>query len=144
MKPLIRTMKPEDIPVLVEIERESFARPHWDAESFQQYNCMVAEIEGRIAGFIVSREIFPAVRGQAPEREILNVAVAPVYRRLGVATALLERELAQKATYYLEVRESNTAAQELYRGLGFIRIGLRPKYYEFPSEGAIVMQMKRC
>jgi len=141
---LIRTARSDDVPVLVEIEQQSFSRPHWDPDSFLKHDCLVAEVEGRIAGFLVSREIFPAVRGQPPEREILNVAVATVYRRLGVATALLERELSRNATYYLEVRESNAAAQQLYSRLGFIRIGLRPKYYEFPSEAAIVMQMKRC
>lgn len=142
MKARIRRANRNDVETLTSIEQESFARPHWDTESFLKFDCVVAEIEGRIAGFLVSREIFPSVRGQRAEREILNVAVAPAYRRLGIATILLEYACGGDATHYLEVRESNEAARRLYRKLGFVEIGRRPNYYDFPIETAIVMQMK--
>ena len=112
--------------------RNSFVSPHWDAGSFLKFDCVVAELEGRIAGFLVSREIFPSHNGIKAEREILNIAVAPVYRRMGVATLLLQHERSNNATHYLEVRESNSGAQALYRKLGFAEIGRRPEYYDFP------------
>ncbi len=46
------------------------------------------------------------------------------------------------AVHFLEVRESNTAAQALYRKLGFVEIGRRSKYYDDPEETAIVMQLR--
>ena len=139
---IVREAVADDSQVLAEIERECFAQPHWDEDSFLNYTCLVAEVQGRIAGFLVSRQILPGVRGAKPEREILNLAVTPVYRHMGIATALLKRELHSDAIHYLEVRESNVAAQKLYRKLGFIEIGRRRNYYDGPIETAIVMRMK--
>ena len=142
MTPLVRRAAEEDLDVLVEIEQECFARPHWDAVSFLKYDCIVAEVDGQIAGFLVSRQVLPAVNGARAEREILNVAVVPRFRCLGIATTLLQHELARPATHYLEVRESNAAARQLYEKIGFFEVGRRPDYYDFPIETAIVMKMK--
>jgi ribosomal-protein-alanine acetyltransferase len=138
----IRQATPSDAPALIEIERQSFPHPHWTAEGFLKHECIVADVDGEIAGFLVSRQTFAGNGHMVAEREILNLAVAPRFRRMKIATALLEHELRQKATHFLEVRESNTAAQELYRNLGFVEIGRRPNYYEFPPERAIVMKVK--
>jgi [ribosomal protein S18]-alanine N-acetyltransferase len=142
--PVIRSATPADALLLVEIERRSFPNATWDRHSFFKHTCVVAEIQDRVAGFLVSREIFPALDGTLAEREILNLAVAPSYRRLGVATALLKHELSREATHFLEVRESNVAARALYRKCGFVEVGRRAGYYEFPTETAIVMSMKKC
>lgn len=142
MTPLIRNTAPQDLAALVEIEQQSFSHPHWDTESFLRYPCVVAEWEARIVGFLVSRETFPGNRHALPEREILNLAVAIPYRRMGIATALLKQELAHRAVHFLEVRESNLVAQALYRKMGFVQVGTRPEYYESPRERALVMKMK--
>lgn len=144
MTPTIRHATADDLPALLEIERQSFASPRWSGKAFLRYTCMVAEIDGQIAGFLVSRETFSGDQEEPAEREILNLAVAPPYRRTGIATALLENELRKPGNHFLEVRESNSAAQALYRKLGFVQIGSRPEYYEKPRESAIVMQMKWC
>ena len=144
MTPLIRSATPADAPLLVEIERQSFSNPTWDLDSFFTYPCVVAEVDGTVAGFLVFREISPAVDGSPPEREILNLAVAREHRRMGLATALLNHELSSGATHFLEVRESNVAAQALYRKCGFVEIASRAAYYEYPTETAIVMTVKRC
>ena len=144
MTPLIRSATPSDAPLLLEIEQQSFSNPHWDRNSFLRYTCLVAEVDGTIAAFLVSHETFPAVDGAPPEREILNLAVAPKYRGMGIATALLKHQLSLGATHFLEVRESNLAAQSLYRKCGFVETGRRLGYYEFPHEAAIVMAVKRC
>lgn len=142
MTPLLRSCKSRDVPALLEIEAESFAGPNWSAHDFVRYDTLVAELKGAVVGFLVSRETFVGGRDGLPEREILNVAVAQQFRRQGIATLLLRHVLASRAIYFLEVRESNRAAQALYRKLGFIEIGRRPKYYAHPEETAIVMQLK--
>jgi ribosomal-protein-alanine N-acetyltransferase len=92
-------------------------------------------VDGQLAGFVVSRKIAEG------EREILNVAVHPKFRRLGVATELLKSELKRSpGAQFLEVRESNTAARQLYEQLGFKVVGARPGYYENPPETGIVMR----
>jgi [ribosomal protein S18]-alanine N-acetyltransferase len=136
----IRRAAERDLPALDGIERESFA-DHWAAKSFLDYSCVVAEIGEDIAGFLVSREIFAGSRDAPPEREILNLAVATRFRRRGIAGLLLGHELSRRAIFYLEVRESNTAARALYGKFGFREINRRTGYYRHPPETAIVMKM---
>jgi len=78
------------------------------------------------------------------ELHINNLAVAPEYRRRGVATALLGFVLneahklgVRRAT--LEVRRSNDAARHLYERFGFAAAGVRRAYYSNPVEDAIVL-----
>ena len=142
MKPLLRRATLGDIPVLLEIEHESFSNPHWKAKDFLEHECTVAVLKGRIAGFLVSRELSSGANGLRPEREILNLAVARLFRRMGIATLLLRQELNRKAVYFLEVRKSNAVAQRLYYKAGFVEVGRRRDYYQNPVEEAIVMRMK--
>jgi [ribosomal protein S18]-alanine N-acetyltransferase len=142
VNPHLRPAAKSDLAALLEIERDSFPQPHWSAEDFLKYSCTVAEVWHQLAGFIVVRETFPGDQLSRAEREILNVAIALRFRHRGVATLLLRNELRSGAIYFLEVRESNSAAQALYRKLGFIEIARRKKYYHNPTETAIVMQMK--
>jgi ribosomal-protein-alanine N-acetyltransferase len=78
------------------------------------------------------------------ELHINSLAVAERWRRLGLATRLLDAvsreaqaEGATSAT--LEVRESNRAARALYERLGFRVEGVRRDYYQTPREDAIVL-----
>ena len=138
----LRPATADDLPALLEIEQNSFADPNWLAEDFLKYRCTVAEMQGRVAGFIVIRETFSGVQEELAESEILNLAVAPAFRRLGIATALLRSTLLPRFIHFLEVRESNVSALALYRKLGFKEIGRRRAYYRHPVETAIVMQMR--
>lgn len=142
MKLALRRATPADLPDLLRIEHECFPSSPWRAEDFTADECTVALVDARVIGFLVSRQTFPAATGVLAEREILNVAVALDFRHRGIATALIENELQQRAVHFLEVRESNVAARALYRKLGFVEVGRRPKYYEFPVETAIVMKVK--
>jgi ribosomal-protein-alanine N-acetyltransferase len=140
--PHLRRAIRADVPVLLEIESVSFPHPHWTSEDFFHYPCVVVEVENRVVGFIVVRETFPGDENAPVEREILNIAIESRFRRLGLATFLLQNELRSDAIYFLEVRESNVAARALYRKLGFIEIGRREEYYVHPTETAIVMRLK--
>ena len=138
----IRKAKASDAEVLLDIEDRSFTAPNWKRADFFKYDCIVAESNGRIAGFLVSRQVFAGDAANPAQREILNLAVAPEFRRMGIATALISKVLSRGAELFLEVRESNVAAQRLYRKLGFLEVARRPKYYHHPDETAIVMNMK--
>ena len=142
MKPTLRFAREEDIPELLAIEADSFTHPRWSGPDFLKYPCTIAEMDGEIAGFLVHRETFPGNAQTRAEREILNIAVAPRFRRRGIANLLLGHELASGCSYFLEVRESNVAAQTLYRKFGFEEVGRRKKYYANPPETAIVMRVK--
>ncbi len=78
------------------------------------------------------------------EGHITTVGVAPEWHRRSIGTRLLlhlVRDVrAQGATALtLEVRVTNTGAQELYRRFGFAPAGIRKNYYADVNEDAIVM-----
>ena len=85
-------------------------------------------------------------REAAGSGEVLNLAVAPEFRRRGIGGALLEAGLAafrrRRATeVFLEVRESNRSAQSLYLARGFRPVGQRASYYRNPKEDALVLRL---
>lgn len=78
------------------------------------------------------------------ELHVNTIAVAHDLRRQGLATRLMAhvmsdalRDGARRAT--LEVRRSNTAALAVYARLGFHVTGMRPRYYSFPDEDALIL-----
>jgi ribosomal-protein-alanine N-acetyltransferase len=136
---VIRPASRDDLPDLVSIQGASLDAAHWEPGSYLAYDCQVAVVEGTVAGFLVSRRTAP------DEHEILNMAVGPSYRRRGVARGLLEHVLGASAgAWFLEVRESNIAALNLYKQFGFRETGRRGAYYENPCEAAIVMRVFSC
>jgi [ribosomal protein S18]-alanine N-acetyltransferase len=77
------------------------------------------------------------------EAHVTNIAVDPARHRTKIGSrvllALAREALASgKQHLSLEVRLSNTAAQDLYRRFGFAPAGIRKNYYE-NVEDAIVM-----
>jgi len=75
---------------------------------------------------------------------IMNLAVAPSWRRRGLARWLLGFAMRQawrsgSRRAFLEVRGSNLEALNLYEGLGFARLGVRRDYYHEPREDAVVL-----
>jgi [ribosomal protein S18]-alanine N-acetyltransferase len=99
---------------------------------------LVVEGPEGVAGYVVAHDA-------AGEGEILNLAVAPARRRQGIGRALVEEVLAVLAArgvgeVFLEVRESNAAAQALYGALGFREVGRRARYYRRPIEDAVVLR----
>jgi [ribosomal protein S18]-alanine N-acetyltransferase len=80
------------------------------------------------------------------EIHIANLAVAPEFRRLGLAKRLLTHVLFRAGTEglhsaTLEVRAGNLAAQSLYESFGFRMVGRRKKYYRDNNEDALLMQL---
>ena len=80
-------------------------------------------------GFLVGRLI-------SPDAEILNVIIHPDYRRRSKASKLIgifekEAKDAGCSRCFLEVAESNSSAKELYKALGYLKVGQRNNYYKF-------------
>lgn len=123
-----------DLAAIGRIDEASHGSARWIPHEYLAFDCVVAEVDGEVAGYLVSRAI-------AKEREILNLAVHPRFRRRGIAAALLSEELKRDAAaFFLEVREGNAAATQLYENAGFEHVGRRSRYYQNPPEGAIVMR----
>ena len=128
-----------DLDAIAAIQNASAEAAHWHVADYLEHDLLIAEEEGRVLGFLVAREVAP------DEREILNLAVAPDFRRKGVAKALLQQCLdGFSGVVILEVRESNHGALMFYKHHGFQELSRRPKYYEYPEESAIVMKFHSC
>jgi [ribosomal protein S18]-alanine N-acetyltransferase len=140
----IRSAGLADAERLVPLERRCFSDP-WSALGFGELLAgpfgfgLVAEQGRTTTGYLIGRAI-------AGEGEILNLAVAPESRRLGVGSRLLESALQLLVgrgarQVFLEVRATNTAAQALYLRRGFLELGRRRAYYRHPVEDAIVLRL---
>jgi len=132
----IRAATVDDLGAIAAIQAASPEASQWDPAGYLAYDCLVAINDDHIAGFLVSRETAPG------EREILNIAVELSERRRGVALRLIAAELERPhGQWFLEVRQSNMAALNLYKACGFQEIGSRHSYYHDPPESGIVMKL---
>ncbi|HWC95202.1 MAG TPA: ribosomal protein S18-alanine N-acetyltransferase [Candidatus Sulfopaludibacter sp.] len=137
--PIIRRGRDEDFGQIAEIQAASPEGAHWEVAGYAAYDLWVADWDNRVAGFLATRQVAEG------EGEILNLAVCPEFRRKGLGKALLTAYLEQHpGLIFLEVRESNLAARKLYKSIGFKEIGVRPAYYDDPSEAAIVLKFHSC
>jgi [ribosomal protein S18]-alanine N-acetyltransferase len=146
--PNIRPIGAERSAECAAIHAASFARP-WEETDFEQLflapgafaDGAIDAKDERLAGFVLSRIA-------ADEAEILTLAVAPEWRRRGVAASLLAPHLSGLAAngaarLFLEVDAENIAARALYAKLGFEEVGERKAYYRHAdamATGALVMR----
>jgi len=129
-----REMTEEDVPEILEIERLVYTHP-WSEGIFKDcirvgYNCWVFLDKDKI-------QAYGLVSVAVNEAHILNICVSPELQGKGLGKRMLHKlmQLAadrQGNSIFLEVRESNFIAQNLYDQEGFNRIGIRKNYY--PSE----------
>lgn len=147
VQPHLRWMIKRDLPEVVNIERDSYPSPWLEADFLHELarrDCigLVAELGDYIIGY--------AVYEFRKHRYVLtNVAVHPDYRRRGVATALINRLKAkmsttQKPKISVDLRESNLAAQLLFKSAGFSAIKIIRGYYEDTDEDAYYMEFNLC
>ena len=131
IRPSVRTMQHADVADVARIEKETYQFP-WTEGIFRDcllagYSSLVMENnEGVLAYGLMS-----LVAGEA---HILNCCVRDAHRRQGLARRLMQHLLALAVDggakqVFLEVRPSNLAALQLYRTMGFSKIGLRRAYY---------------
>jgi len=146
MKLLVRPMEARDTGQVIALEQRSGMTP-WQASHYDELMsaaasiCLVAEEApvARIVACILGRIA-------VPEMEIYKLVVDSPCRRRGLGHEMLVRSVDLGRSHgadtcFLEVRESNSAAQSFYRALGFERYGVRPAYYTGPVEAAVLMRL---
>lgn len=131
----------EHLAEIIEIEKMCFSDP-WSMRMFtnemkKEKSILLAAIcDDKVAGYAVACSVFDEVN-------IDNIAVLPQFRRHGIAKTLLEEleKIVESFTAFitLEVRESNATALALYCSSGYECVGLRKRYYNNPTEGAVLM-----
>ncbi|MGV8026158.1 MAG: ribosomal protein S18-alanine N-acetyltransferase [Anaerolineaceae bacterium] len=130
---------------ILEIENSSFNE--FDAYTLEDFKrwysydpdlCVVAEIEGRIVGCMISRIVDDRL-------DLASLAIHPAYRRRGIGSMLLTYTIAQMTKQginhiELEVRKTNAAAIAFWEKLGFVPFGSLPNFYE---DGADAYRMRK-
>ena len=140
----IKKLSEESSAAVAEIEKLCFSHPWSEATVSSEIKCGFSDFfgafcEDKLAGYIGGRTI-------CGETEIFNVAVAPEFRRKGMADALIKKfieAVREKETQviFLEVRTSNLGAISLYEKNGFVFCGIRKDYYTDPKENALLMRL---
>ncbi|KEI96732.1 30S ribosomal protein S18 [Clostridium botulinum A2B3 87] len=134
----------EHIDGVMEIDNLSFSVP-WSRNSYEtelknkftKYIVVLNEETNKVLGFAGMWLIID-------ECHITNIAVHPNYRGLGIGNILMNEiiDICKEHNLTgitLEVRESNTAAKNLYYKYGFKDSGIRKGYYADNNENALLM-----
>ena len=135
-----------DLDAIVAIEPRIFTAP-WTRESYQELipqpdiHVRVAKQGDRLVGYMLFQHV-------GREIELHTIGVEPALQRCGIGRKLVEhlvREAILRGvdSIFLQVRASNEAALGLYRGFGFVVVGVRPRYYQDNDEDALVMRWQR-
>ncbi|MGD0402922.1 MAG: ribosomal protein S18-alanine N-acetyltransferase [Candidatus Acidiferrales bacterium] len=100
----------------------------------------VGEEGSSVVGFLVARRV-------VNEIEVLNFAVSPEARGRGIGAMLLRETLTWGTEFgavqaILEVRASNSAALRFYERHHFRVVGRRARYYNEPTEDALLLSAK--
>ena len=137
---IIRAMSRSDVPTVATLERDIYPEP-WSARVFfdelghANRSYVVATVDGDILGY-------GGLMLVEADAHITTLSVAHGSRRRKLGTrillSLVERAIGRGARHLtLEVRATNTDAQQLYERFGFAPVGRRKGYYA--GEDAIVM-----
>lgn len=140
---MIVRMNESHVPQIAALEQICFSAP-WSEASVRSEcsnplsDWLVAVEDERVVGYVGSQSV-------PPEADVMNIAVAPEYRRQGIGSALIKAltELLHTKgieSLLLEVRASNDPAINLYQGFGFVQVGRRKKYYVNPTEDALILR----
>ena len=142
---MIRIVKMEEchVPGVAALEKICFHDPWSEKSIASELNnplsfWLVAVQENAVVGYVGSQTVLDA-------SDMMNVAVDPGFRRMGIAESLVDALVAalkerQSQSLTLEVRASNEPAKALYEKMGFTQVGLRKNYYRNPREDAWILR----
>lgn len=140
---VIEPMTDADVKDVLRIEQQSFST-QWPSNAFYQElhdNKLAHYYVGRIGSRLVA---YGGIWVILEDSHVTTIAVHPEFRgrKYGevMLLRLLDEAIERGASWMtLEVRESNTVAQSLYRKYGFTTVSTRKGYYSDNNENALVM-----
>ena len=140
----IRKASVDDLKQIYLIEKDVFINDHWTFEMVEKelknlssQTTWIIEESSVILGYCMIR-IF------CNEANITNMAIKSSRQREGLGSFLLGHVLNQlpiNSSVFLEVKEGNLSAINLYQRLGFKVINLRRNYYK-DGRTALIMHLK--
>ena len=141
----IRKASLDDLNQIYLIEKDVFSNEHWTLEmveselkNFLRTTTWIIEESTVILGYCMMRIV-------CNEANIINMAIKSSRQREGLGSFLLGYVLNQlpiNSSAFLEVKEGNLSAINLYERLGFNVIYLRKNYYK-DGRTALIMQLEQ-
>lgn len=136
-------MSESDLPEAVKIEQTTIYSP-WSLDMFlkeierQNPGLIVFKVETRLIGYLCFWKVMD-------EAHLLNVSLHADFRGKGLGKFImnyLENTCAQigLSKILLEVAQTNHPAIKLYKKCGFVKVGLRKKFYQETGDDAILME----
>ena len=140
----IRKASLDDLKQIYQIEKDVFIKDHWtygmverELENLSGQTTWIIEESSVILGYCMMR-IF------CNEANITNMAIKSSRQKQGLGSFLLDHVLNQlpiKSSVFLEVKEGNLSAINLYQRLGFKVINSRRNYYK-DGRTALIMHLE--
>jgi len=143
---LLTPMQADELEAVIAIEQTAYSHP-WTRGNFRDalasgYWAQCLRLQDELLGYVVAME-------GVQETHLLNITVAPARQGQGWAQMMLDAlslwsRRQQGEWLWLEVRESNRRALQVYERYGFRRVGLRKDYYPADRqqrEHAVVMSL---
>ncbi len=143
MQVSVREICGSDVAALALLERTCFSDA-WSKEMVvatlqrRDFCGVILHLDGECVGYVLGLSLFE-------NAEILRIAIAPNYRKRGLGAQVLDAFISLvkergAREIFLEVRESNLAAQRLYLSRAFEKFHVRERYY---SSGENAVEMKK-
>ena len=140
----IRKASLDDLNQIYLIEKDVFSSEHWTLEmleselkNFLGTTTWVIEESTVVLGYCMMRIV-------CNEANVINMAIKSSRQREGLGSLLLGYVLNQlpiNSSAFLEVKEGNLSAINLYKRLGFNVINLRKNYYK-DGRAALIMHLE--
>ena len=140
----IRKASLDDLKQIYLIEKDVFINDHW---TFEMVERELKDLTGQTTWIIEESSVilgYCMMRIFYNEANITNMAIKSSRQREGLGLFLLGHVLNQlpiKSSVFLEVKEGNLPAINLYQRLGFKVINLRKNYYK-DGRAAMIMHLK--
>lgn len=144
----IRLAKAEDVPLFIELENDAYKGFHaWTQQDFEHDwfrnpYCVYILVEDT-----TNKEVVAMISGRflAKGAHISHLLVREKYQNQRLGSKLLDlwirlAEIEEVPIITLEVRESNTIAQNLYYGQDFKKHGIKENYYSDNKETAFLLK----
>ena len=138
---VIKLQELKDIQTIMEITADAYGYLPWTAEQFSNDFLLHNSC---YYGLLYQKQLIGYAQFHyfEDEYELLNVAILSSFQGQGLGQKLLKISLEQTdaSVCFLEVRQSNYVAQNVYQKLGFSQIAARKNYYQTPVEDAVIMR----
>lgn len=148
----IRPLRASDLPRVVELEVELFGRGAWS------YGMLAEELGGVGRWYVAAEEVrldragpgdvvgYAGLWFDGEVTQVMTLGVATRAQHCGIGSqllvALVDRSRQLGATgVLLEVAVTNAAAVTMYEKFGFVRLGLRKRYYQPEDVDAYTMRL---